>query len=150
MRYFLELPAASVVLSGESTALFSRTLLEKVGNFDTTLNSAAGWDFFRRCSRVTNFNFTNEVLVNYRIHENNMSHSRVSVISDIRYAYSKIFADKDWKISEKEESRILISLEFSFLKTYLRNFDIWIAMPCFVRMLRLLLSHWGKVLSGIK
>lgn len=150
MRYFLELPAASVVLSGESTALFSRTLLEKVGNFDTTLNSAAGWDFFRRCSRVTNFNFINEALVYYRIHENNMSHSRESVILDIRYAYLKIFTDKDWKISEKEESRILISLEFSFLKTYLRNFDIWIALPCSVRMLRLLLTYWGKVLSGIK
>jgi glycosyltransferase involved in cell wall biosynthesis len=150
MRYFLELPAASVVLSGESTALFSRTLLEKVGNFDTTLNSAAGWDFFRRCSRVTKFDFTNEVLVNYRIHENNMSHSRESVISDIRCAYSKIFADKDWKISEKEESRILTSLEFSFLKTYLRNFDIWFVLPCSVRMLRLLLRYWVKVLFGIK
>ena len=40
--YFLKNPGAAVVLGGESTALFTRELLTKVGEFDTSLSLPTG------------------------------------------------------------------------------------------------------------
>ncbi len=118
---FIEHPGVSIVLSGESTSIFSRSLLEKVGVFDPELNSAAGWDFFRRCSKFTEFDFVPEPLVTYRLHSSNMSNSSQNTIVDIRRAYKKLFADDFWKVSPKRVRRIIISLEYSFIKTYLKN-----------------------------
>ena len=136
-RFFIDDPGVSIVLSGESTALFTRKLLDKVGTFDTALNSTAGWDFFRRCSRVTNFDFVNEPLVNYRLHATNMSNSKKNVILDMRRAYSKLFADKDWAISEKKEIEISKSLELSYLKTYLKILDFKLATLSAIKLLQL-------------
>jgi glycosyltransferase involved in cell wall biosynthesis len=136
-RFFIEDPGASIVLSGESTALFSRKLLDKVGTFDTALNSTAGWDFFRRCSRVTNFDFVNEPLVNYRLHATNMSNSKKNVILDMRRAYSKLFEDEDWAVSKKKEIEICKSLELSYLKTYLKIFDFKSATSSAIKLLQL-------------
>jgi glycosyltransferase involved in cell wall biosynthesis len=122
-RRFVDSPGDSVVLSGESTALFSIELLNKVGPFDSDLNSTAGWDFFRRCSQFTNFDFVNEPLVNYRLHANNMSNSNRNVIQDMRRAYAKTFRDSDLVLSKKVQVKVLIHLEWSFVKTYLRNLD---------------------------
>jgi glycosyltransferase involved in cell wall biosynthesis len=137
-KYFIDLPGASIVLSGESTALFSRELLEKVGIFDAELNSTAGWDFFRRCSRLTNFDFVNEPLVNYRLHSSNMSNSNTNVILDMRRAYSKLFEDNDWSISLKKQNSISRSLEWSYLKTYLRVYDIKSAISSGINLLKLI------------
>jgi len=138
MRYFIEYPGVSIVLSGESTAIFSKELLEKVGSFDASLNSTAGWDFFRRCSRVTNFDFVDEPLVHYRLHATNMSNSKKSVIMDMRHAYSKLFADEDWVISKSEELRVLKSLELSFLKTFLKYLDLKSAISSAIKLFRML------------
>ena len=136
MRFFIEHPGVSIVLSGESTAIFSRELLEKVGFFDAVLNSTAGWDFFRRCSRVTNFDFVDEPLVNYRLHATNMSNSKKNVIFDMRRAYSKLFADEDWVISEREELKVLKSLELSFFKTHLKILDLKSATSSAIKLFR--------------
>ena len=137
MRFFIEHPGVSIVLSGESTAIFSRELLERIGIFDAELNSTAGWDFFRRCSRMTNFNFVNEPLVNYRLHATNMSKSKKDVILDMRRAYSKLFADEGWAISAREEIEIRRALELSYLKTYLKIFDLKSAASSAIRLLQL-------------
>lgn len=118
---FIEYPGVSIVLSGESTSIFTRSLLEKVGGFDLELNSAAGWDFFRRCSKFSEFDFVPEPLVNYRLHSSNMSNSSKNTIADIRRAYRKLFADDFWNISPKTVRRTIISLEYSFFKTYLKK-----------------------------
>ena len=136
--YFIENPGASIVLSGESTALFSRDLLMKVGSFDAELNSTAGWDFFRRCSRFTNFDFVNEPLVNYRLHSSNMSNSSNSVIQDMRRAYSKLFQDESWSISLKKEIAISRTLEWSYFKTHLRTFDLKSAIASGIKLLKLI------------
>ncbi len=146
MKYFLDLPAASVVLSGESTALFSRNLLNRVGVFNGRLNSAAGWDFFRRCSRITEFDYINEALVHYRIHDKNMSHSVRAVVSDIECAYSIALADKEWQISEAKKLEIRISLETSFVKTYIKNLDLLGSLLCSKRLLKLYLRSYRKLL----
>ena len=137
-NYFIDLPGASVVLSGESTALFSKDLLLKVGLFDAELNSTAGWDFFRRCSLLTNFDFVSEPLVNYRLHSSNMSNSNTKVILDMRRAYSKLFNDKDWSVAKKKESAIRRNLEWSYLKTYLRNYDFKSVVMSGINLLKLI------------
>jgi glycosyltransferase involved in cell wall biosynthesis len=123
---FYRQPGASIVLSGESTAIFTRELLNKVGLFDSNLNSTAGWDFFRRCSRFTKFDFVSESLVNYRLHSTNMSNSKISVIRDMRLAYIKFFNDSDWKIPNKAKHKTNRALEWSYFKTFLkcRNFRL--------------------------
>lgn len=120
-NHFISLPAASVVLSGESTALFTRNLLNKVGKFNTNLNSASGWDFFRRCSIHTNFNYVAESLTFYRLHGSNMSNSSFENIADIRRAYREIFHDSEWSISAYQKRKIINKLEYSFLKTFIKE-----------------------------
>jgi hypothetical protein len=111
----------SIVLSGESTCIFTRSLLNKVGGFDQDLNSAAGWDFFRRCSKFSEFDFVPEPLVNYRVHASNMSNSFQDNILDIRKAYRKLFEDNYWNLSPIEVRRTIFYLETSFVKTYLKK-----------------------------
>ena len=137
-KYFIDLPGASIVLSGESTALFSRDLLEKVGSFDAGLNSTAGWDFFRRCSRFTNFDFVNQPLVNYRLHSSNMSKSNTKVIQDMRLAYFKLFSDDDWLVPKEKEIEINRQLEWSYVKTYLKSFDMKLTFLSVIKLFKLM------------
>lgn len=130
---FIEYPGVSIVLSGESTSIFTRSLLEKVEGFDPELNSAAGWDFFRRCSKFSEFDFVPEPLVNYRLHSSNMSNSYKNTIEDIRRAYKKLFADEFWNISPNQVRRTIISLEYSFFKTYLKKRNYKNAMVTAIR-----------------
>jgi glycosyltransferase involved in cell wall biosynthesis len=119
--FFAQLPGESIVLSGESTAVFSRELYLKVGEFDRSLNSAAGWDFFRRCSKFTKFDFVDEALTNYRIHNSNMSKSSRNTIPDIRRAYSKLLGDDYWQLTAIERQEIVKFMESSYFKTYLKE-----------------------------
>lgn len=132
---FINYPGVSIVLSGESTAIFTRTLLEKVGGFDRELNSAAGWDFFRRCSKFTDFDFVPEALTSYRIHNSNMSNNSMNTIPDIRNAYKKLFDDSEWAMSPTAIRRTIISLEFAFFKTHLKQRDFKAALDAGFRML---------------
>ena len=86
---------------------------------------------------MTNFNFVNEPLVNYRLHATNMSKSKKDVILDMRRAYSKLFADEGWAISAREEIEIRRALELSYLKTYLKIFDLKSAASSAIRLLQL-------------
>lgn len=127
-----------MVLSGESTAIFSKALLKKVGLFDTELNSTAGWDFFRRCALHTNFDYVDEPLVNYRLHQSNMSNRHDLVIEDMRLSYSKLFNDKNWAFCKEKEYFIKKKLEWSFLKTYVRDFRLKMAIRSGIRLLKLI------------
>ena len=131
---FIEFPGVSIVVSGESTAIFTRSLLERVGGFDPELNSAAGWDFFRRCSKFTNFDFVPEPLTKYRLHSSNMSNSSTYTIDDIRHAYRKLFGDELWQISRRVKRRTIMSVEYTFLKTYLKQRNCIGALGSVIRM----------------
>ena len=132
---FIDHPGVSIVLSGESTCIFTRSLLNKVGSFDPDLNSAAGWDFFRRCSKFSEFDFVPEALTNYRLHSSNMSNSTERTITDIRRAYKKLFEDTDWELSAKTVRRTIVSLEYSFFKTYLKKRNYLLAITSALRAL---------------
>lgn len=131
---FIEYPGVSIVLSGESTVVFSRWLLELVGGFDPHLNSAAGWDFFRRCSKFTDFDFVPQPLANYRLHSTNMSNSSENSIADMRRAYKKLFEDEQWDISPTIVRRTIRALEFSFFKTYIKNRNLGAAIQSGLKM----------------
>jgi len=132
---FLHHPGISIVLSGESTAIFTRALVEKVGGFDPELNSAAGWDFFRRCSKHTDFDFVPEALTNYRVHGSNMSNSSLNTIPDIRNAYKKLFDDREWAMSPRAIRRTMTFLEYTFFKTHLKQKNFRAALVAGFRML---------------
>ncbi len=86
---FVRLFGPTVVLGGESTALFTRELYKKVGRLDESLSAASGWDFFRRASLYTNFDFNEEPLVLYRRHNSNFSKKLDTYICEHLGAYQK-------------------------------------------------------------
>ncbi len=120
---FVEYPSRAIVPGGESSALLSRRLAEKVGLFNPELNSAAGRDYFRRCSRYTKFNFVNEPLANIRIHGANMSRNSQRMMEDTAKAYEVLFTDPEWTSFTPERSKCLRKLQWSFLKTNIKNRD---------------------------
>ena len=106
------------------------------------MNSSAGWDFFRRCSKHTRFDFVDEPLTNYRLHDSNMSNSYQNTIPDIKRAYDKFMDDWEWEISIKKKLKILKSLEINFLKTYVKSYEINLAALSIKRYLSLLSKSW--------
>jgi glycosyltransferase involved in cell wall biosynthesis len=118
--YFLENPGAAVVLGGESTVLVTRDLIRKVGMFDTDLSISAGWDFYRRCSLHTDFNFVPESLARYRIHGENMSFKSKERIRDSRNSFYRLASDKECSFSFKRLILGFTKLEWSFIKTSLK------------------------------
>ncbi len=118
---FLRNPTASVVLAGESTALFTKRLITEVGLFDELLNSAAGWDFFRRCSNFTNFDFVDEPLVLHRVHSSNMSRAIDSSINDMRLSFFKMYPSVLGSLGSIQTYIVFCSMEVNFIKTYLRE-----------------------------
>lgn len=122
-QIYVDQVCVSIVLGGESTALFTRKLQEKVGLFDTNLNSAAGWDYFRRCAAMTKFDFVDLPLSNYRVHDNNMSKNVRSNVVDIRHAYKKFLSDPDWHLTGAQRRRINRALEWNLSKTSIKAND---------------------------
>ena len=118
---FLEYPSRSIVPAGESSVLLTRSLLEKVGNFNPLLNSASGRDFFRRCSKYTEFSCIDEPLINYRLHDSNMSINSRLMMSETTKAYDLLFADTDWKFALKYRRTCLSRLHWSFFKTSVKS-----------------------------
>lgn len=118
---FVKYPSRAIVPGGESSALMTRELVKKVGEFNPTLNSASGRDFFRRCSAQTKFAFIDEALMNYRLHASNMSRNSKSMMSDTAEAYRILFEDPEWQFEAKYRHMCLSSLHWSFFKTLLKN-----------------------------
>jgi hypothetical protein len=126
---FLLFPSRAVVPGGESSALISRRLLEKVGLFSLHLNSASGRDFFRRCSNYTNFDFVDEALVNIRVHGANMSGNSRRMMEDTAKAYEALFSDPEWQFARKYRHKCLSRLHWSFVKTSLKEGRVVSALP---------------------
>lgn len=133
---FLKHPSRSIVPGGESSAIFSRELVESVGKFDTTLSSASGRDFFRRCSAKTKFNFVSESLVNYRLHDSNMSKDSRLIMSDTIEAYRLLFEDPEWLFAQSFRRECLSKLHWSFFKTFVKKRDFLGALPEFIKTIK--------------
>ncbi len=140
---FQRQPGVGIVLGGESTVMITRELLNKVGKFDHRLNISSGWDFYRRCANFTNFDYVPEVLVNYRIHENNMSKSASMNVQDIRKSFLIMSESLENSIKVRELMFRFFKLELTFLKTYLRDRNWKSFLSC---MLKLPL-HFSHIIS---
>jgi len=93
--YFSELPTVAIITLGCSTAVFKTELIEKSGLFDENFRGPAeDWDFFRRVCRYANVGFIDEELVQYRIHDKNISRSSaISYFEGNRMAISKMLSE---------------------------------------------------------
>jgi glycosyltransferase involved in cell wall biosynthesis len=118
---FVRNPGVGIVLGGESTVVITRDLVNKVGGFDMRLSSSSGWDFYRRCSIHTHFDYVSEPLSNYRIHDNNMSRSTFANVQDIRKSF--VFMAQSLDSATKTSTLLngFVYLELSFVKTFLRQ-----------------------------
>lgn len=70
---YYKYPIRSIILLGCSGAMIRRDVINQVGEFDSNLNSSADWDYFRRVANVTDVDFIETPLVNYRRHIASMS-----------------------------------------------------------------------------
>ena len=110
-----------IVSAGESSALIDRRLAEKVGEFDSRLSISSGYDFYRRCSTQTSFNFVEEILVNYRQHNNNISKKSDVYLRDLKLATKKMISDSDSRITFAQKIWLESKLEFTIFKSLLKK-----------------------------
>ena len=142
-RDFIDYPARSIVICGESSSLMTRKLFEKLEGFDKNLNSSSGWDFFRRAADLTQFDYVEEPLVRYRQHPNNMSKNVSQNIRELELAYNKIFREKT-ENSERIECESLIRyLELSFFKTQVKGGHLFSAIKHLLNYLLIPQKKYG-------
>lgn len=135
---FLEYPTLAIVPGGESSVLLTRKLVDKVGIFDPSLSTAAGRDYYRRCSEFTKFDFVGEVLLNQRMHGGNMSTNSKRIMADTAKAYEQLFADPRWEFAIPKMRSCMSKLYWSFIKTNLKTFDLFSATK---NLGKLILGH---------
>lgn len=70
---YLKYPTSAIILLGCSNAMIKREIALEVGGFNTSLHFSADWDYFRRICELTNVEYVEDVLVNYRRHQKSMS-----------------------------------------------------------------------------
>ena len=121
-REFVKNPGVQVVTAGESSVLVRKDIVNIVGGFDNRLSISAGYDFYRRCAIVTEFDFVNESLVNYRSHGTNISLNKKLYISDFKLSVSKTIHDKILPLSAMEKMRLLVRTTWIVFKAEVRKF----------------------------
>lgn len=120
LKNFYVNPGESIVLAGESTVLMTKALQSEVGLFDESLNSSTGSDFFRRCAERSQIDFVGEPLVNYRIHDRNLSRNILGNISDIRRAYYLAVKTSNDQIRWSRKMYGFIKLKWRLIKTLIK------------------------------
>jgi glycosyltransferase involved in cell wall biosynthesis len=123
-RYFVDYPEIAIIPGGESSAIFSRDLFDKVNGFNVELETASGRDFYRKISKFTEIDFIEEPLAFQRMHSGSMSRNLTKMTSDTIRANQIMFKDPLWDLDNKTQKKILRRLEWSFLKTWLKKFAI--------------------------
>jgi len=117
-------PGTAVALLGTSTALIRADLLRKIGMFDLELKTSADWDYLRRISKLTEFNFVAAPLVRYRRHSQNMSAgSLIDYYADNEKALKKMtseyknFSMRDIFLNSYSRFRFHIGASSAFFKS---------------------------------
>ena len=123
-RYFVDYPEIAIIPGGESSAIFSRDLFDKVNGFNVELETASGRDFYRKISKFTEIDFIEEPLAFQRMHTSSMSRNLAKMTSDTIRANQIMFKDPLWDLDNKTQKKILRRLEWSFLKTWLKKYAI--------------------------
>lgn len=119
---FIENPTKAIVILGCSSALFHKSILDRSGYFDEDfLGAAEDWDFFRRYSRHAQFGFSEEILVQYRIHNNNISNRNLSDFFCGNFRAIKKMFNEDRSISTVRRADVLMKFVLIILKSTLKK-----------------------------
>ena len=102
-KYFLQNPISMPIYAAPSSILIKKSELSKIGLFDTLIPLPSDdWDFVRRCCSKLKFNFSDSILVQYRIHDSNISKQSLDKIyPGFRYAVSKMIFESNCSIKFK-------------------------------------------------
>jgi glycosyltransferase involved in cell wall biosynthesis len=73
--------------------LIRRGMLEAAGLFDENMSGCADWDMWIRLCHFGNIAFVNRVVLNYRLHGNNMSGRLEAMFKDEMYMRKKLLTD---------------------------------------------------------
>ena len=138
--YFINHPEIAIIPGGESSAIFSRDLFDKVNGFNVELETASGRDFYRKISKYTEIDFIEEPLAFQRMHSNSMSRNLTKLTSDTVKANRIMFKDPLWDLDNKTQKKILRKLEWSFFKTWLKKFAILDSIKSLIKLLKLMIK----------
>ncbi len=86
--------------------LIRRNVIDIVGTFDAEFKSAEDWDLWLRISNLADILFINKIVLNYRIHDNNMT-LKVKVMSDaVNQIYKKFLNHPSLDKEKKQLLRV--------------------------------------------
>lgn len=127
---FLKNPASTPL--APSTVLMSRRLVALAGIWDSSMKSPSeDFDYFRRCSKFTDFAAIDEALVIHRDHPGSLTaRSLKKYFLDNRLAVRKMFSDEYPEISAFQIRLCWIKLHYSFFKSFLKVKDFCGATQC--------------------
>jgi len=134
-RDFLENPIRTPFIP--STVLMSRKLIAHVGYWDTTFKSPSeDFDYFRRCSKFTDFVVLEEQLVFHRDHPGSLtSRSLEKYFSDNRLAVVKLFSDEYPNLRYWEMKKCWSKLNYSYFKAFAKDGKYFVSIYCLLSCL---------------
>lgn len=138
---YLRYPTTAIILLGCSNAMIKREFALKVGGFNTSLHFSADWDYFRRICDLTEVEYVNDFLVNYRRHQKSMSSGSILDFYDdnelaIREFLRDIRAQAVPKYTRSEQLGLWIRFQFQAIKAMLRAGLVIDAIKRFRRLFR--------------
>lgn len=115
-----------------SSVLMTRRLVALAGIWDSSLNSPSeDFDYFRRCSKFTEFTASEEALVIHRDHTTSLTASSLEkYFFDNRLAIRKMFSDDYPKISAFQIRSCWVRFHYSYFKSFLKANDFSRGIRC--------------------
>ena len=132
-RDYLENPTSTPF--APSTVLMTRKLVALAGIWDSSMNSPSeDFDYFRRCSKFTQFVASGDALVIHRNHSMSLTASSLEkYFLDNRLAVRKMFSDEYPEISAYQIRLCWVKFHFSYFKSFLKVYDFNRAIRCVLR-----------------
>jgi glycosyltransferase involved in cell wall biosynthesis len=130
---FLKHPASTPF--APSSVLMTRRLVALAGIWDSSMKSPSeDFDFFRRCSKFTQFTAIEEALVVHRDHSKSLTASSLEKFYfDNLLAVRKMFSDEYPKITALQIRLCWVQLHFSYFKSFLKARKFHQAARCIIR-----------------
>ena len=118
-----------------STVLMTRDLIARVGIWDTSFKSPAeDFDYFRRCSKFTDFSMVDDVCVIHRNHSKSITaKSLQKYYMDNRLGLIKLFADEYPSLGFLRRRVSWLKLNLSYAKSFLKAHDFLEGFRCVLR-----------------
>lgn len=106
-------------INGPSCVVFPKALFEEIGGFDKTISTSADYDFWLRVASKYPVGLIDKVLVEYRVHANQMSMNTKVTETDMLYVFEKAHRSGLFKSKQyynKCLSKLYIMLAINYLK----------------------------------